>query len=75
MVSDLSFLSRKGTISKRLNPYSTGRWFLIIKHLIDEIKEFSLNPYSTGRWFLMITLKTLPNATAVLILILLEDGF
>ena len=36
-----------------LNPYYTGRWFLL-KLQMESISDLSrLNPYYTGRWFLL----------------------
>ncbi len=50
------FYKENGLKHKGLNPYSTGRWFLIEAVAIKAASEkVSLNPYSTGRWFLMST--------------------
>ncbi len=43
--------------------------------MANQATNASLNPYSTGRWFLIIHIFSLGLPDAVLILILLEDGF
>ena len=60
-----------------LNPYYTGRWFLLNKTFFGQNKRpFSLNPYYTGRWFLLADgMYAGFITTSVLILIILEDGF
>ena len=42
-----------GVISGSLNPYSDGRWFLIMKMKMTIVFLGCLNPYSDGRWFLI----------------------
>ena len=59
-----------------LNPYYTGRWFLLIGLDVLIENNPSLNPYYTGRWFLLFNLSIIMNNLfQVLILIILEDGF
>ncbi len=54
MVSDPATGNLIRLTSNSLNPYSTGRWFLIDGEVIISIPATgSLNPYSTGRWFLI----------------------
>ena len=36
-----------------LNPYYTGRWFLLQKQKVQQDEYDGLNPYYTGRWFLL----------------------
>ena len=37
-----------------LNPYSDGRWFLVVSLIFYSIRNIlGLNPYSDGRWFLV----------------------
>ncbi len=45
-----------------LNPYSTGRWFLIQAVQLRGNTVLSLNPYSTGRWFLIEISDVLVNS-------------
>ncbi len=76
MVSDLTGDGFSTEEKESLNPYSTGRWFLILQKIgLNKYKNGSLNPYSTGRWFLIISIKIYKLLKLVLILILLEDGF
>ncbi len=60
-----------------LNPYYTGRWFLLTDKVVDTYNfETSLNPYYTGRWFLLELVYDIKvKFDIVLILIILEDGF
>ena len=40
---------------KGLNPYYTGRWFLLCSTNVSKLNYNScLNPYYTGRWFLLL---------------------
>ena len=75
MVSDNLVLISNFLIFQSLNPYSDGRWFLIIARLTDNNCHTCLNPYSDGRWFLIKILVSLNEGLIVLILILMEDGF
>ncbi len=62
MVSDIKpRVEMKNIFS--LNPYSTGRWFLINCSSALKTSKVGLNPYSTGRWFLIMNLKTKINIT------------
>ena len=36
-----------------LNPYYTGRWFLLNQETLSRFLKLGLNPYYTGRWFLL----------------------
>ena len=58
MVSAYLLKIREIMILNSLNPYYTGRWFLLIgvHHLCGVTlhnADVSLNPYYTGRWFLL----------------------
>ena len=54
MVSAITRVLRRAKDKQGLNPYYTGRWFLLIHISLgkDEI-SIGLNPYYTGRWFLL----------------------
>ncbi len=53
MVSDKQMKSLSDYMEDGLNPYSTGRWFLINPVVYENTNGYRLNPYSTGRWFLI----------------------
>ena len=53
MVSDCHVKTWNDDGIESLNPYSTGRWFLIQSYHGTSYSAVSLNPYSTGRWFLI----------------------
>ncbi len=60
MVSDFTTRALSDT-EDCLNPYSTGRWFLIVFLFLSRKGTISLNPYSTGRWFLIISIHLYDN--------------
>ncbi len=58
MVSDVLELVLVAKRQISLNPYSTGRWFLIQQAVFKSNEKGCLNPYSTGRWFLIMKKKS-----------------
>ncbi len=64
---------------KSLNPYSTGRWFLIANWLpylkSDNRGVLILILLEDGFWSMVFFANPKLNGLKVLILILLEDGF
>ena len=51
-------LDAEESLMAGLNPYYTGRWFLLVAELTaDGVELNSLNPYYTGRWFLLQSIR------------------
>ena len=62
MVSAKVQLKRFAEVCSCLNPYYTGRWFLLRElGCIDMAHWLRLNPYYTGRWFLLTKIKGTKN--------------
>ena len=54
MVSDALNVELTDEQKEGLNPYSDGRWFLMLETTTNKLFQIlGLNPYSDGRWFLI----------------------